>query len=189
MNTKIHYLYRDKCNYKMHGYEVLRGEITEEQKAVISQCLEDGYKFVPSRVNLPEHRFASFTEDDVPWFELYPENDFSSTTEAPTVTISLEDLVNSFRTANGAWDEGCVTISRDEMRIRVEGGYLVATPGLEDGYPGIDVEFIPDDRTAWGTFPRVLLEKPRGESVQALIWANQETEDHSEKIVWNERSN
>lgn len=54
-----------------------------------------------------------------------------------------------------------------EMRVRVEGGYLVATPSYDDNYPGIDVEFQPDEKIGEDvlSLPRVLMEKPAGKPV------------------------
>ena len=32
----------------------------------------------------------------------------------------------------------------DQIKVRVKGGYLVATASLDRAYPGIDVEYLPD---------------------------------------------
>lgn len=71
-----------------------------------------------------------------------------------------------------------------EMRVRVEGGYLVATPSYDDDYPGIDVEFRPDKEVSDGTlsFPRILMEKPVGEGLRAFVWNDSSTEDYTKKI-------
>lgn len=73
-----------------------------------------------------------------------------------------------------------------EMRVRVEGGYLVATPSYDDNYPGIDVEFQPDEEIGEDvlSLPRVLMEKPAGESLRALIWTDSATEDYIKEIVF-----
>lgn len=50
-----------------------------------------------------------------------------------------------------------------EMRVKVEGGYIIATASCDPEYPGIDVEFEPDNSDKESerlSNPRVLLEKP-----------------------------
>ena len=48
----------------------------------------------------------------------------------------------------------------NEIRVKVEGGTLVATASPDPDYPGIDVEFIPDNDSGFGvSTPRVLFER------------------------------
>lgn len=50
-----------------------------------------------------------------------------------------------------------------EMRVKVEGGYIIATASCDPEYPGIDVEFEPDNSDKESerlSNPRVLLENP-----------------------------
>lgn len=101
MNTKIEYLYRDACNYKVWNCAILPGEITDHQIDQILACLEDG-EFIPEQVNLPAVRFDSYTEDDLPWMELN-RTGFSLTSEKTTESCSIETLVERFRTVK--WNE------------------------------------------------------------------------------------
>lgn len=101
MNTKMEYLYRDACNYKVWNCVILPGEITDQQIDQILACLEDG-SFIPEQVDLPATRFGSYTEDDLPWMELERDG-FSLTTEEATESCSIEELAERFRTVK--WDE------------------------------------------------------------------------------------
>lgn len=76
----------------------------------------------------------------------------------------------------------------NEIRVKVEGGYLIATKSEDVQYPGIDIEFIPDNDTDDNpaTRPRVLFEKPQGEPLTAMIWGNRESEDYTDKIIFNQ---
>lgn len=71
-----------------------------------------------------------------------------------------------------------------EMRVRVEGGYLVATPSYDDNYPGIDVEFQPDKEAGDEalSLPRILMEKPANGSLRAFVWTDKTSEDYTKKI-------
>lgn len=77
----------------------------------------------------------------------------------------------------------------DEVRVKVEGGSLVATASSDPNYPGIDVEFIPDNESGFGvSTPRILFEKPKGEKLRALIWADKDQEDYSNKVEFSYRA-
>lgn len=104
MNTKIVYLYRDACNYKVLNKAVIRGELSEEDQKTILSCLEDGEYFIPSQVGLDEERFGSWTEDDHCWFELEP--GFAEPTNAAPGNLTCEQLVSNFLAAKGNWDDG-----------------------------------------------------------------------------------
>lgn len=72
-----------------------------------------------------------------------------------------------------------------EMRVKVEGGYIVATASCDPEYPGIDVEFEPNERGKDGeklSNPRILLEKPAGEKIRAILWTDSQTEDYTHEI-------
>lgn len=104
MNTRIGYLYRDADNYKIHHDEVLRGEITQQQLATIVSCLDSGEYFIPHQVGLPDTRFDSITDSDHPWFELNPGWDFESTSDEPTIEMTVDELVALFQAAKDNWD-------------------------------------------------------------------------------------
>lgn len=105
MNTKMHYFYRDSSNYKVHSEVILKGEITQEQQAEIASCLHDATDFIPSQVGLFDNRFPTIEEDDGPWFELYPNVDFSQTELSPDVELSVDELVENFKKAKDRWDD------------------------------------------------------------------------------------
>lgn len=71
----------------------------------------------------------------------------------------------------------------NEIRIKVKGGYLIATPSLDPNYPGIDVEYISDDDTGQHiSRPRVLVEYPKDDTLRAIIWNDPQSEDYTEEI-------
>lgn len=76
----------------------------------------------------------------------------------------------------------------NEMKVKLNGGHLVATKSEDAQYPGIDIEFILDNSGEDNplTRPRVLFEKPRGEPLAVMIWGSRESEDYTEKIVFNQ---
>lgn len=104
MNTRISYLYRDACNYKVFNEAVIKGILTEEQQSFILNCLHDGEYFIPEQVGLPEEKFGYETEDDHCWFEL--ETGFAELCELkPTVNITADELVSAFLAAKNDWKE------------------------------------------------------------------------------------
>ena len=79
---------------------------------------------------------------------------------------------------------------KDCLRVKVEGGYLYATISGDVDYPGICVEFVADeDRGEKLSRPTVLMEKPVGEELRALIWNDIDDEDYTKEIVFNEGDN
>ena len=104
MNTRITYLYRDASNYKELTEIVIRGEITEEQKRTIIDCLDMGEYFIPEQLGLPAKRFDKVTEDDHCWCELTYES-FEPTDAEPTVRIGVNGLVEKFEAARNNWDD------------------------------------------------------------------------------------
>lgn len=104
MNTRINYLYRDACNYKVHNEVVIKGTFTSEQIDEIIRCLSDGENFIPSQVGLPEQRFDEVTEDDTCWFELN-RKDFEETKDEETSDLTIDEIVGAFLAAKGNWNE------------------------------------------------------------------------------------
>lgn len=121
MNTRISYMYRDADNYKMYHEEVLRGEITPQQLMTIVCCLNEKEYFIPHQVGLPEIRFEQVTERDHPWFELCPEQDFSSTNAEPTIEMTVDELVERFLAAKDKWDDETIYVQDEEYIFVVEG--------------------------------------------------------------------
>lgn len=77
----------------------------------------------------------------------------------------------------------------NEIRVKVEGGVLVATKIPDEHYPGIDIEFIPDNENDDDptTRPRVLFERPQGGTLAVMIWGDRKSEDYSDKIIFDEQ--
>ena len=105
MNTLMSYLYRDSSNYKINNTVVLAGIITQKQIDEIAVTLNEGCYFIPSQIGLPEKRFDDYTEEDHCWFELDTETAFSETAQAPTVNMTVSELVSKFGEVNGCWND------------------------------------------------------------------------------------
>ena len=74
----------------------------------------------------------------------------------------------------------------DCLRVKVEGGYLYATISGDVDYPGICVEFVAEDDVGEElSRPTVLMEKPIGGDLRALIWDNKDDEDYTTEIIFN----
>ena len=73
----------------------------------------------------------------------------------------------------------------DCLKVKVEGGYLYATISGDIDYPGICVEFVADgDLGERLSRPTVLVERPYGENLRALIWEDRDDEDYTTEIVF-----
>ncbi len=53
-------------------------------------------------------------------------------------------------------------------------------------YPGVDIEFISESPGNWTSRPRILFEKPEGEDLRVLIWADVNEEDYTDEIIFNQ---
>ena len=72
------------------------------------------------------------------------------------------------------------------LKVRVNGGYLIAIESGDTDYPGICVEFVADnERDDALSRPSVLIEKPVGGELRALIWDDEEQEDYTREIRFN----
>ena len=71
------------------------------------------------------------------------------------------------------------------LKVKVEGGYLVAAASPDPDFPGIDVEFVPEDEPIVQTRPRALFEKPNIGLPRVLIWADTNNEDYTHEVVFN----
>ena len=73
----------------------------------------------------------------------------------------------------------------DVLIVKVEGGYLRADKSKDPDYPGIDIEFISEQKNGHNlSRPRVLIEKPCDSHVlRALIWNNPASEDYTKEII------
>lgn len=72
------------------------------------------------------------------------------------------------------------------LKVRVDGGYLIATESGDTDYPGICVEFVADnERDDALSRPSVLIEKPVGDELRVLVWADEDVEDYTTEIKFN----
>ena len=74
----------------------------------------------------------------------------------------------------------------EEIKVRVNGGYIRANASSDPDYPGIDVEFVSDNDVGETlSRPRVLIEKPVDDNLRALIWDDADNEDYTKEIVFD----
>lgn len=92
--------------------------------------------------------------------------------------------------ANGQtcyWSIIEVPSNSDKIEIKVKDGYLKATTSEDPNFPGIDIEYIPEEIDELSiSDPRILIEKPvDSNELRALIWNDSQDEDYTDKIVFN----
>lgn len=76
--------------------------------------------------------------------------------------------------------------NKDNLKVKVDGGYLQATISGDIDYPGICVEFVADeDKGEKLSRPTVLIEKPVGEELRALVWSDEDDEDYTTEIIFD----
>ena len=74
----------------------------------------------------------------------------------------------------------------DSLTVKVDGGYLYATINGDTDYPGICVEFVADNDIGESlSRPTVLMEKPVGEELRALVWDDKDDEDYTTEIIFD----
>lgn len=74
----------------------------------------------------------------------------------------------------------------ESLTVKVDGGYLYATISGDVDYPGICVEFVADgDIGESASRPTVLVEKPVGEDLRALVWSDVDDEDYTTEIIFD----
>jgi len=71
----------------------------------------------------------------------------------------------------------------ESFYVEAEGGKFVITPRVGKDYPGVSVDFVPDneDKKAVSN-PRILFEKPQGGKLRALVWNHPYVEDYTTKL-------
>lgn len=71
----------------------------------------------------------------------------------------------------------------------VPDGHLDTAIVLDPEYPGLDIEYIPDNALDYPcdtTLPRILIEKPIAtKELSAIVWADRDREDYSCKITFD----
>jgi len=92
-NTRITYLYRDPCNYKCWGEEVIKGILTKEE---LVPSLIEGEFFIPQDVGLPKLQPELLTEED---HDLHTIENLEETADRPTLELSSGELLKAFRAA------------------------------------------------------------------------------------------
>ena len=116
MNTKIHYLYRDADNYKVHNSCVIKGVLTPEQINVILSCCDAGEYFIPNQVGLPERKFEKIDPQvDHCWFEL-TRDDFEYTDQPANVPVTAQQLTDHFIAAKDSWND-CEFFEQSDQNI------------------------------------------------------------------------
>lgn len=74
----------------------------------------------------------------------------------------------------------------NNLKVKVEGGYLYATISGDVNYPGICVEFVTDDDIGVASSrPTVLIEKPVDDDLRVLVWEDEDDEDYTTEIKFN----
>ena len=116
MNTKIHYLYRDADNYKVHNSCVIKGVLTPEQINVILSCCDAGEYFIPNQVGLPERKFEKIDPQvDHCCFEL-TRDDFEYTDQPANVPVTAQQLTDHFIAAKDSWND-CEFFEQSDQNI------------------------------------------------------------------------
>lgn len=72
--------------------------------------------------------------------------------------------------------------SEKEMQIRFNDGFIRVNLNEDPEYPGVDIEFIPNNMAENQFASRVLFERPSGDYVRVLAWTDPDSEDYSEEI-------
>lgn len=72
--------------------------------------------------------------------------------------------------------------SEKEMQIRFNDGFIRVNLNEDPEYPGVDIEFIPNNIAENQFASRVLFERPSGDYVRVLAWTDPNSEDYSEEI-------
>lgn len=71
----------------------------------------------------------------------------------------------------------------EDLKVKVNGGYLYATIVGDTDYPCICVEFIADgDNGEAASRPTVLIEKPADDDLRVLVWGDEDDEDYTTEI-------
>lgn len=97
MNTKFEYMYRDASNYKQFESVVFPGEITDKERDIIQNSLEDGENFIPFQVGLDDlqPRMVSYpSADDHVWHEI---ESITLVEDKPTQSIDIHMFVEKFK--------------------------------------------------------------------------------------------
>lgn len=103
------------------------------------------------------------------------------------VEWNITTLSNSSKNWEKFADADTSKEKENRIEVPVSGGVLVAETTKDPDYPGIDIEYIPDDESEipLSTRPRILVERPiDGEQLRTLIWSDPAKEDYTEEITF-----
>ena len=103
-NTRVNYDYRDASNYKCTNSIVVHGEISEDQVKTILDCC-DGENFIPEQIGWDLLRGWDITEDDHCYAEL-DSNSFEPTDDDATSDMTVDEMVQAFRSCKQKWNPG-----------------------------------------------------------------------------------
>lgn len=74
-------------------------------------------------------------------------------------------------------------------KIEVKGkGVFNICESIDEEFPGIDVEFIPNNEhymSTYPTCPRIAFEYPENGKLRLLIWADKNQEDYTQEIIFD----
>ena len=189
-NTLVSYMYRDGANYKLHFEEVVSGCLPDEEYDDLLENYETD-AFYPENVGMPAPTFVDEGyreyEDDPDSHEL---TGFERTDREPTVATTMEQLAAAIRSGDALTPpkhlcESTKEVEQNELVCAVHGGKLVAQVCGGNEYPGISIEFVPDEEPDDDTVsePCVVMEMPaRTHELRVFVWSNPHQEDYTHKI-------
>lgn len=65
-------------------------------------------------------------------------------------------------------------------------GYFSIEESLDNNYPGVDIEFVSDDEIGQSiSRPRILFEYPKDGRLRVLVWADRDSENYTNEIVFD----
>lgn len=65
-------------------------------------------------------------------------------------------------------------------------GYFSIEESLDNNYHGVDIEFVSDDEIGQSiSRPRILFEYPKNGRLRVLVWADRDSEDYTNEIVFD----
>ena len=101
MNTKIHYIYRDAANFKIHLEEVVKGTAKAQQiEDMFEDCVVD--EFYPEKIGFRSDTFETIGyaryDDDPDFHEII---DIEPVADAPTVDMTIEDFLEHMYSVYG----------------------------------------------------------------------------------------
>lgn len=145
-----------------------------------------------------EHPLYAFaTKDEALEFMRHDyDNEYIQATSPDNKLIargSISDSYAIFQFYSGEYIEWFVTNLSNELplvpnclEVKLPTGMLVANKVTDPNYPGIDIEFVPDNEPEIPlSRPRVLVEQPvADEQLHTLIWSDPAKEDYTEKITF-----